>query len=270
MKKIFIENIGLDGDGIINDLDFYQYTYGIPYFLPQKIKKQLPNIPQKITNPYWYYALTDYAITENSNTSSRDDLIKILTNYFNSHGITIQDVIANPLAYDIKDIFGCKKFDRQIFWLKHFPKYCTEYPLRNDASYYINKWQKEGRKIHFITARAFVMNKIIGPKVRKSFENTLAENKIIPDSITYCREKESPIDKEAACKKYNVMVMAEDKVENIVHLSHSLPVVCFDASYNKDCTGSNIIRTKEDFAGLDRFISDFEDGLYPHVRINQR
>lgn len=266
MAKEFIDSIGLDGDGIINDLDFYQYSYGIQYFINKKLKKKSP-INKKITNPYWFCPLTGY---DESDNTSKDVILQVLSGYLAKYGIDMQSIIKNPNAYDIKDIFGCTKFERQIFWLKHFPRYCTEYPIRKDASYYINKWQQEGRKVHFITARAFVKNKIVGNWVRNAFENTLKENNINPDSITYCREKESPVDKEFACRKYKVKVMAEDKVENIKRLSKFIPVVSFKASYNEDCTGNNIIRTNNDFAGLDKFITDYENGYYPSVRIYER
>ncbi len=257
MAKKFIDSIGLDGDGIINDLDFYQYSYGIPYFINKKFKKKSPIKSKKITDPYWFCSLTDY---DKSDYTSKDMMLKILNDYLKKYEIDMQSIIKNPNAYDIKEIFGCTKLERQMFWLKHFPKYCTEYPIRNNASYYINKWQQEGRKVHFITARAFVKNKIVGNWVRNTFENTLKENNIKPDSITYCREKESPIDKEIACKKHKVKVMADDKAENIKRLSKFIPVVSFSASYNEDCIGNNIIRTNNGFAGLDKFITDYENG----------
>lgn len=262
MEKRFIENIGLDGDGIINDLDFYQYVYGTPYFLSKYCKENNIMLPNYYYHPEYYLQ---------TGMNSRESFFEMLEGNFYEHDINIKlgNIIKNPNAYDIKDIFGCSKLERQIFWLQHFPKYCTEYPIRNKASYYINKWQKEGRKVHFITARAFVKNKIVGPWVRNAFENTLDENGIIPDSITYCREKESPIDKEEACKKYGVMVMGEDKVENIKRISSFIPVVSFAASYNEDCLGDNIIRTSNDFAGMDNFITEYENGLHPKVMIKR-
>ena len=36
--------------------------------------------------------------------------------------------------------------------------------------------------------------------------------------------------------------MIEDKVENIEKISKVIPVICFNASYNKRCQGKNIIR----------------------------
>ena len=36
--------------------------------------------------------------------------------------------------------------------------------------------------------------------------------------------------------------MIEDNVENINNLSKIIPVICFDAKYNKICKGKNIFR----------------------------
>ena len=36
--------------------------------------------------------------------------------------------------------------------------------------------------------------------------------------------------------------MIEDKVENINNISKNIPVICFNARYNKECNGENIYR----------------------------
>lgn len=49
-------------------------------------------------------------------------------------------------------------------------------------------------------------------------------------------------DKLEDCKKNNIDVMIEDKVENINIVSTAIPVICFNAGYNKECNGQNIYR----------------------------
>ena len=36
--------------------------------------------------------------------------------------------------------------------------------------------------------------------------------------------------------------MIDDKVENINEISKHIPVICFNAGYNKECKGENIYR----------------------------
>ena len=42
--------------------------------------------------------------------------------------------------------------------------------------------------------------------------------------------------------KNDINIMIEDKVENINNISKIMPVICFNASYNKSCKGNNIFR----------------------------
>jgi uncharacterized HAD superfamily protein len=39
--------------------------------------------------------------------------------------------------------------------------------------------------------------------------------------------------------------MIEDKQENIEALSRHMKVICFDAPYNRNCEGENIMRAKD-------------------------
>ena len=65
----------------------------------------------------------------------------------------------------------------------------------------------------------------------------LEENNINYNKIIF-----SPEDKLEICKENNINIMIEDKVENINNISEIIPVVCFNASYNKVCNGKNIYR----------------------------
>lgn len=52
----------------------------------------------------------------------------------------------------------------------------------------------------------------------------------------------APEDKLNICLENNIDIMIEDKVENIEKISTKLPVICFNAGYNKDCKNDNIYR----------------------------
>ena len=49
-------------------------------------------------------------------------------------------------------------------------------------------------------------------------------------------------DKDKICNELNIDVMIDDKVENINEISKHIPVICFNAGYNKECKGENIYR----------------------------
>ena len=73
--------------------------------------------------------------------------------------------------------------------------------------------------------------------MRNIVKNWLTENNIKYDKIIF-----SPEDKYEICKENNIGLMIEDKVENINNISKMIPVICFNASYNKGCKGKNIFR----------------------------
>ena len=76
-----------------------------------------------------------------------------------------------------------------------------------------------------------------GQQMREIVVKWLDEQKIYYDKIIF-----SPEDKLEDCKKNNIDVMIEDKVENINNVSTAIPVICFHAGYNKECKGQNIYR----------------------------
>ena len=73
--------------------------------------------------------------------------------------------------------------------------------------------------------------------MRTIVKEWLKQNKINYDKIIF-----SPEDKFDTCKDNNIDIMIEDKVDNINKISKILPVICFNASYNKSCIGNNIYR----------------------------
>lgn len=72
---------------------------------------------------------------------------------------------------------------------------------------------------------------------KKIVLNWLKKNNIQHDNIIF-----SPEDKLKIYINNNIDIMIEDKVENINKLSTIIPVICFNAGYNKQCNGKNIIR----------------------------
>ena len=76
-----------------------------------------------------------------------------------------------------------------------------------------------------------------GKRMREIVVNWLKEQNIYYDEIIF-----SPEDKKENCKKYNIDIMIEDKVDNINKISSIIPVICFHAGYNKECKGKNIYR----------------------------
>lgn len=146
--------------------------------------------------------------------------------------------VLNKDGYEITKIFNVSDELDSQFWNEYLYEYVTKEPSRKYASEVIKKLKDDGNEIYIVTARYLTdRNNEDGEKMRKIVVNWLAEQKIDYDEIIF-----SPEDKEENCKKYNIDIMIEDKVDNINKISSIIPVICFHAGYNNECKGKNIYR----------------------------
>ncbi|MGN0005039.1 MAG: hypothetical protein ACI37Z_03615 [Candidatus Gastranaerophilaceae bacterium] len=146
--------------------------------------------------------------------------------------------IVNENGYQIKDIFGVTEELDQQFWDNFLYEYVTKEPARKYAAEVIQKLKDAGNEIYIITARCFTAeNTKAGENMRKIVINWLEEQNINYDKIIFSLE-----DKRENCKKYGINIMIEDSPKNINQISNIIPVICFNANYNKKCKGKNIYR----------------------------
>lgn len=146
--------------------------------------------------------------------------------------------VTNKDGYEITEIFNVSKDLDDEFWNEYLYEYVTKEPARKYASEVIKKLKEDGNEIYIVTARYLTdKNTDDGVKMRKIVINWLKEQNIYYDEIIFSSEK-----KKENCKKYNIDIMIEDKVDNINEISSLIPVICFHAGYNKECKGKNIYR----------------------------
>lgn len=146
--------------------------------------------------------------------------------------------IVNADGYDIKEIFNIDEHLDNEFWKEYLYEYATKEPARKFSDEVTKRLIEDGNEIYIITAR-FLTDKDDedGKKMRNTVINWLKENNISYDKIIF-----SPEEKLDICLENNIDLMIEDKVDNINKISEKIPVICFDARYNKKCEGKNIIR----------------------------
>ena len=149
-----------------------------------------------------------------------------------------QKGIINPEGYDVTEIFDVDKNLDDEFWRKYLYDYAKNEPARKFANEVTKKLSNDGNKVYIITAR-FLTDRDTdeGQKMREIVRNWLKENEICYNDIIF-----SPEDKLEICLNNNIDVMIDDKVENINEISKHIPVICFNAGYNKECKGENIYR----------------------------
>ena len=146
--------------------------------------------------------------------------------------------IVEPNGYDSDTVFNVTKEMDSEFWHDYLYDYAKNEPARKFAGEVIDKLKNKGYEIYIITARYLTnRNDVLGDEMRNIVINWLKENNINYDKIIF-----SPEDKLEICKENNISIMIDDRVENINDISKIIPVVCFNAAYNKMCSGKNIFR----------------------------
>lgn len=146
--------------------------------------------------------------------------------------------VFNKDGYEIAEIFNVSNELDSQFWKEYLYEYVIKEPSRKYASEVIKKLKDSGNEIYIITARYLTdRNTEDGQRMRQIVIDWLEQENIVYDKIIF-----SPETKLEACKKNNIDVMIEDKVENINSISTTIPVICFNAGYNKQCKGENIYR----------------------------
>ena len=150
--------------------------------------------------------------------------------------------IINPEGFDVDQVFGVTKKQLLRFWMRHYFAYCITQPARIGAKESLKKLKKDGNKIVIITGRMLSYEKnLIGAIMRMSVKFWLWKNGIKYDSIVFCQENDK---KTEICKHLNIDIMIEDKPDNVMALLDSMPVICFDASYNRGFDAESIKRVK--------------------------
>lgn len=151
-----------------------------------------------------------------------------------------KDIIDHK-GYETTDIFKVSEEQDDAFWKKYFKDYSINVESRKFANEVTKKLKEKGNEIYIITARGSFLSH--STNVMSIEENQqivlkwLKENDIYYDKIIF-----SPEDKLNICEENNIGVMIEDKPRNIEMISTKLPVICFNAGYNENCMGKNIIR----------------------------
>lgn len=153
--------------------------------------------------------------------------------------------VKNPKGYDICDIYGCSRKEREKFWTKYIWAYCLTQPPMKDAPRIIAKLHKDGHRIVLITSRAHTTEAgITGRLFRWMLRYWLKKNRIFYDDIVFCSEKDSSAHKRQVCAEKKIHVMIDDKPENLLALADQIHVICYPAAWNEDVQCSAFIRVR--------------------------
>jgi uncharacterized HAD superfamily protein len=102
--------------------------------------------------------------------------------------------------------------------------------------------QEDEHKIFIISKRVFTCNDdFLGKLMRFLTKNWLWRNGIKYDEIVFC-DNDIAHSKRTACLEKSIDIMIDDEPVNIEAIAPIAKVICWDASYNRDCEGENIVR----------------------------
>lgn len=147
--------------------------------------------------------------------------------------------IKNINAYSSDGIFGWNDEIDDKFWEEYLIYYATNEKARAFSGEVIKKLKNDGNEIFIITARYLTDRESEeGKNMRNIVYNWLKENNIYYDELIFSGE-----DKRNICREKKIDIMIEDCAKNIDELSKVVPkIICFDAQYNKECKGENVVR----------------------------
>jgi len=148
----------------------------------------------------------------------------------------------NP--YDIRDIFQCEENEYLSYWKKYLFIYAIFEPARKGAKAFVRKLHEDGHYVFVISKRVLTCrDDFLGKLMRFILRNWLWRNGIRYKKIVFC-DNDIPDSKRTACIENHIDLMVDDEPVNIEAITRVAKVVCFDASYNRGCTGENIMRAQ--------------------------
>ena len=148
--------------------------------------------------------------------------------------------LINKNGYDPIEMFNLTKEEFNDFLEKKLMDYSINEPARENASKVCKELIEEGYELYIITAR-FNSDKSdeSGVKMRKIIEQWFKDNDIPYTRIIYSSE-----DKLDICLTNQINIMIEDKVSTLLDIKKHIPVICFDAPYNRNIDDKNLFRVR--------------------------
>lgn len=148
--------------------------------------------------------------------------------------------LINKNGYDPIEMFNLTKEEFNDFLEKKLMDYSINEPARENASKVCKELIEEGYELYIITARFNSdKNDESGVKMRKIIEQWFKDN-----SIPYTRIIYSSEDKLDICLTNQIDIMIEDKVSTLLDIKKHIPVICFDAPYNRNIDDKNLFRVR--------------------------
>ena len=138
------------------------------------------------------------------------------------------------------EMYNLTKEEFKDFLDKKLIDYSINEPARINARQACKELINDGYELYIITAR-FNSDKENpeGLKMRSIVEEWFKRNGIPYTRIIYSSEEKLSI-----CLANHIDIMIEDKPSTLLEIKKSIPVICFDAPYNREIDNRNLYRVK--------------------------
>jgi len=167
--------------------------------------------------------------------------------------------VADEAPYDIRDIFKCPDNEWMSYWKLHLVKYVVFEPARRGAKSFVRTLLNDGHEVYIISRRVFTIRQdFMGWLMRTIVRSWLWRNGVTYHGIVFC-DHDVKDSKKAACLEKRIDIMIDDEPENLYSIAPVTKVICFDTSYNQECSGENILRANS-FDEAYRLINEYKVG----------
>ena len=179
--------------------------------------------------------------------------------------------LQNADLNDTRDIFHCSNEELRARWKRYLLRYATIQPARKGARRLLRRLKNDGHTVVIISKRVYTCRGgVKGRLMRMLVRGWLMRNLILRQSIMFC-DSDQPDSKKNACLERRIDVLVDDEPINIYSVPPVTTPICFDAHYNRNCIGENILRAA-DFEEIYNLIDGIasERGYQARVRLRMR
>ncbi len=152
-----------------------------------------------------------------------DFLIPYLSEYFN---IEIKKLKKAQVPY--YEACNCTYLEYCGFAMKYYSVYALQYKLKKDVVKILKQLRQEGNQIIFISARS-------DNGFKDPYKTSLTY--LVKNNVPFDKLIVNAKDKRKVCIEEKIDLFIDDSVDNCKSVNYeSIPVLLFNASYNKDCS----------------------------------
>ena len=144
-----------------------------------------------------------------------------------------------PKIGHLPTIFNWNQEQNDNFWDLYLEYFYNNNSIKPFAAEVIKILKEKGFEVIIITKKTsfYFADQNKTKKYQSIIKEWLKRNNVLYDEIIFTADS-----KEVICENKKIDIMIDDEEKNIIPISKNIPVICFDAHYNRKVKGPNVIR----------------------------